>query len=117
VDERIGYDLEDVVRIAASRIVAGLRYLSDVRHGAAVEALVRRFLVSLGASDARPIYADPVKVAIHLSDEIDRRYKQQGGTYEQTGSSVTLAPGDVPWLVPDELPGPVERVPVSEWSR
>jgi superfamily II DNA or RNA helicase len=117
VDERISYDFEDVVRIAASRIIAGLRYTSDVRHGYAVEELVQRFLASLGASPERPLYADPVKVAIHLSEEIDRRYKQQAGAYEQTGVITTLTPRDVAWLIPDDLPGPVERVGVSDWHR
>ena len=117
IDERVAYDLNDVVRIAATRIVARLRYLSDFKHGAAVEDLVRRFLTSLGATADKPLFVDPIKLSLHLGDEIDRRYRLQGSKFEQAGDPTPIEIDEFTWLVPEELEGPVPRMPVAEWTR
>lgn len=117
VDERVAYDLEDVVRVAASRIVARLRYLSDFKHGVAVEDFVRRFLAALGASAEVPLFVDPVRLAVHLVDAIDEKYRKQESRFEQAGEPTTVVVGDVVWAVPDGLVKPVPRMPVAEWTR
>lgn len=117
VDERVAYDLNDIVRITASRIVARLRYLSDFKHGAAVEDLVRRFLASLGASTSEPLFVDPVKLALHLGEEIDRRHRKQESRFEQAGEASTIRVGDVVLAVPEDLDQPLPLMPSAEWTR
>lgn len=117
VAERVAYDLDDVARIATSRIIARLRYLSDFKHGAALEDLVRRFLASLGAGGGAPLFVDPVKLALHLGDEIDRRYRMEEPRFENAGTPTALQIGDVAWSVPEDFSAPVPRMPVGEWAR
>lgn len=115
--ERVAYDLADVVRIAASRIIAQHRYLSDIEHGLEVENLVRRFLSSLGATEDAPLFVDPVRVAIHVGDEIDRRYRAEQSRFELAGEPSRIELDDVVWPVPEDLPGPMARMPLEDWSR
>jgi len=117
IDERVAYDLDDVVRIASSRIVARLRYLSAYKHGAAVEALVQNFLASLGAADDQPLYVDPVKLSLHLADEVDRRYRAQVSRYEDAGEPFEVEVSDFDWLVPEDVNSPMARVAIAEWHR
>jgi superfamily II DNA or RNA helicase len=117
IDERVAYDLDDVVRIAASRIVARLRYLSDLLHGPAVEDLVRRFLEALGASPDAPLLVDPVKLAMHLGDEIDSRYRAEESRFESAGEPTPVGIVDVVLLVPEELEAPLPQISIAEWTR
>jgi superfamily II DNA or RNA helicase len=117
VDERIGYDLDDVVRIAAARIIAQLRYLSDFKHGVAVEDLTRRFLTSLGASSGEPLFIDPIKLALHLAEEIDRRYRAQAAEFSATSEPSSIGIEDIEWRVPEDFEDPAAQVPVAEWKR
>jgi superfamily II DNA or RNA helicase len=117
INERVAYDFGDVVRISASRIIARLRYLSDFKHGVAIESLVDRFLTSLGASREEPLFVDPIKLSLHLGDEIDRRYRMRGSRFDRAGEPMRIEIGDVGWTVPEELEGPLSRMPVADWTR
>jgi superfamily II DNA or RNA helicase len=116
LDEGLTYALEDFVSSVQARVLADLRYLSAPVHGAAVEHLVRRFLEAMGARPDKQINADPVRVAILVAEEIDRRYKQQNVRF-QLSTSRSLIPGDHPWRVPESFVEPVDRMPVTEWRR
>lgn len=116
LDEGLTYTLDDFVSSVDARVLAELYYLSDPVHGAAVERLVRRFLEAMGARPGRPISADPVRVAILVSEEIDKRYRQQKVRFELSTLRIVV-PGDHTWRVPESFQEPVDRMPVTEWHR
>lgn len=115
LDEGVIYTVDDFVTSVHARVLADLRYLSEPLHGAALDALIRRFLESLGAKPGEPVLADPVRVALVVEEEIDTRYRKQAIRYELTRLQ-PLQPGDYRFRVPETLDGPVERVPVREWE-
>ena len=115
LEESLTYAVDGAVRAAASRVVAELAYLSAFKHGAAVEDLVRRFLLSLGADPEGEISIDPVKVAKHVADEIHKRYRARPATYRVVDQPEHLKAREFSWLVPEELEKPMDKVPLDKW--
>jgi hypothetical protein len=76
---------------------------------------VARFLIGLDASNDSTISADPLRVALVMTDEIEKRYRAQGVSYELAGEKLLLSPADVVWRVPVDFVEPAERVPISSW--
>lgn len=116
LEEGIAYEFEDFVRLASARVLAELRYLSYPLHGEKVEELVRAFLTALGGDTTKPIATDPVRVALLVADEIDKRYKAQDAKFEVIDSE-TLAVPDVTWHIPESLDGPLPRCAPKDWTK
>jgi superfamily II DNA or RNA helicase len=114
LDEGLRYALDDFVDSVHVRVLADLSYLSEPLHGEALDQLVRRFLVAMGATADRPITADPMRVALLVAEEIDRRYRQQPVRFEFSSVHVVI-PLDHEWRVPEEFAEPMERVSVEQW--
>jgi hypothetical protein len=88
----LGLSFGFAVRNAALRVIAELPYLSPVHH-AAVEKLVRDLLKRLGAKEDDDIALDPLKVAMLVSDEINRRYVSQAAQFELVDTPKKMTPG------------------------
>lgn len=114
LDEGVGYQISDFVTAVHARVIAELRYLSEPLHGEALDQLIKRFLLALGAEPGRPIVTDPARVAILVAEEIDRRYRGQSVRFRVTGTrSITVA--DYTCRVPATATIPAERVAVEDW--
>jgi superfamily II DNA or RNA helicase len=115
LDEGILYTYEDFVASIYARVLLELDYLSDPLHGEALEKLVRSFIDSLGAHPDRPISSDPVRFALLIADEIDKRYRQLHVKFEISGfDDLTL--DDYAWRVPESYSEPVDRILPGEWQ-
>lgn len=115
-EETLRYSYGDVLRIATARILSGLPYLSAPIHAMRVSDLVRRLLEGLGAEPDAPIAISPLKLALALGDEIDKRNRRQDPVYEVVGKSIVLVPNTVEWRVPEDYSGPLERVAPRNWE-
>ena len=116
LDEGVCYELDEFVASVHGRVLAELAYLSDPVHGELLERLVRAFLDSLGAQVDRPINADPIRVALFVADEIDKRYRKRSARLELSALR-TVVTGDHRWRVPESFTEPVDRMPVKDWNR
>lgn len=114
-DELLRYSATTVVRNAVLRVLAELSYLSPVVHHAAVEKLVRDLLLRLGAKEDDDIALDPLKVAMLVSEEIDRRYKSQLARFEILENSKKVTPGTYEWRVREDFDVPVARSSITNW--
>jgi hypothetical protein len=116
LDEGVRYALEDFVASVHARVLADLHYLSEPLHGDALDGLIRRFLEAIGARAGHPISADPMRVAVLVAEEIDRRYRQRPVRFEFS-SVHTLVTRDHEWRVPENFSEPAEKMPVEQWQR
>jgi hypothetical protein len=114
-DDQLNYRLSTVVRLAVSRVISDLPYLSSALHYKAVEKLTRELLERLGAKDDEDIAVDPLKVAILVSEEIDRRYKSQPVKFEFDGNTETTEPQSFEWRVPEDFVAPLNKSAVTDW--
>ena len=110
------YELDEFVASVHARVLAELAYLSEPVHGEMLDRLVRRFLDSMGAQADRPINADPMRVALVVADEIDKRYRKRSARFEFS-SMHTVVARDHEWRVPENFSEPVDRMPVRDWGR
>ena len=116
IDEGVRYELDEFVASVHARVLAELAYLSEPLHGEMLDRLVRRFLDSMGAQEDRPINADPMRVALVVADEIDKRYRKRSARFEFS-SMHTVVARDHEWRVPESFSEPVDRMPVRDWGR
>ncbi len=114
--EGLKYDFDVIVRLAAARVVSGLRYLSDPLHGDAVEHLVAGFLEVLGFDRDRSVEADWMFIAAIVAEEIDKRYRRIAATYEATPSRQTLLFGGYEWIVREGFSSPAASSTISAWQ-
>lgn len=115
-DDLLRYNVTTVVRNATLRIIAGLPYLSPAVHHQQVERLVHNLLVRLGAKEDSNIALDPVKVAILVSDEIDRRYIKQPVRFELLGDAKRITPSNFEWRVREEVEAPIPKASITDWQ-
>jgi hypothetical protein len=106
-----------LVRLASTRVIAALPYLSEFEHGSKVEALIESFLRELGATDDRPVAIDPMRLALHVAEHISARYQGQAPTYETMESSQSLRPGTIEVAVPEGTTAPMGRMAVHSWDK
>lgn len=116
LDEEVEQDFDVVVRRAASRILSELPYLSDFVHRPQVEDLVRTLLLDLGAAEHGTVVVDPMKVAVHVSDEIHRRYRGQASQFVASGDPVIVKPGATRHLVREDATTPTAKVSLDAWG-
>ena len=115
LDESVSYSYEDFVSSVHSKVLAELSYLSDPVNGEALNLLIRRFLMAMGAKTDGRVTTDPIKVALLVSDEIDKRYRKQAVNFVLDGTR-SLVPADYLWRVAETISKPVARVPVKDWQ-
>lgn len=116
LDEGVRYEFDEFVDSVHGRVLADLAYLSEPVHGEMLDRLLRRFLEGMGAQTEQPINADPMRVAIVVAEEIDKRYRKQSVRFEFS-SVHTIVPSDHDWRVPESFSEPVGRMPVGDWIR
>lgn len=115
-DDVLRFSVDTVVRNATLRVLAELPYLSPTLHHPAVEKLVKELLVRLGARDDEDVAIDPLKVALLVTEEIDRRYRNQPIRFEVSGESQTVAPAEFNWRVSENYVEPVPKSKIGEWK-
>jgi hypothetical protein len=96
-------------------VLAELSYLGP-HHQTHVERLVRNLLTKLGAQEDGELAIDPLKVAILVSEEIDRRYRTSAVRFELSGESRTVAISPFEWRVSDDFTMPLHKDSVTEWQ-
>jgi hypothetical protein len=116
IEELIRRDFQDVVSIAASHVIARNAFLSDFRDRENVEALIIRFLLSLGAERDCQLQIDPLKLAVHIAAELARRYRAQEFSFESNHELTVVPIKPYEWFVPEDFAKPHSRVPVSAWK-
>ncbi|MYD85692.1 MAG: hypothetical protein F4Y14_05640, partial [Acidobacteria bacterium] len=116
LDEGLRYELDEFVASVHGRVLAELAYLSEPVQGELLDRLVRRFLDSMGARVDRPISADPIRVALFVADEIDKRCRKRSACFD-VSSVRTVVTGDHEWRVPESFAEPIERMMVEDWER
>jgi hypothetical protein len=114
--EGMKYEFDVVVRLAAARVVSGLRYLSDPLQGAQVEQLVARFLELLGFSRDQPVEADWMFIAAIVAEEIDKRYRRVPAQFAPTSSRQTFVFGGYQWMVPEAFTSPPRAATITTWQ-
>jgi hypothetical protein len=106
------YERPAFVRLAASRVVAGLRYLNAVSDGPGVQRLIEAVLDGI-VGDEQVLAFDWVEIAEVVKDEIDRRYRKQDPIVTTLPTSRTVSIDDGEIRVPV---GAVVRDPSSTWT-
>lgn len=114
--EGLKYDFDVFVRIVASRVIVGLRYLSDPLHRGAIERLTASFLEGLGQKRDLPVALDWVQVAEVLKEEIDRPYRKKDTTFEILPESDAVVFGPYEWRVPESFTTPKPIRHIAEWD-
>ncbi len=121
--ERVGSDADDlqytfdaVVSLATQRIIAQLSYLSDPVHTGEVRSIIETLLSDLGAKPDSVVAVDPVKVALLVAGEIDRRYIESDARYQMQESSESIRPKDFEWPLPVRYKSPVSRGSLKGWE-
>jgi len=115
-DEFLRYNIETVVRNATLRVLAERSYLSSAEHYAPVERLVRDLLERLGAKEDSGIALDPLKVAMLVSDEIDRRYKSQAAQFQIIEPPRKATPDAFEWRVREDFKEPIPKSSIADWQ-
>jgi superfamily II DNA or RNA helicase len=115
-DEPLKYATRSVVRNATLRVLADLAYLSPGLHTAQVEKLVRDLLLRLGADEEGEVAIDPVKVALLVGEEIDRRYKQQAVAFKLLDGTKKVLVGEFEWRVPETFEAPIPSASIRDWQ-
>jgi hypothetical protein len=115
-EDMLRYNLSTVIKNATLRIIADFSYLSPAVHYEPVERLVRNLLSRLGAKEDSDIALDPVKVALLVGGEIDKRYVSQPVRFEVAGSSKNVAPQTFECRVPEGLDQPIPKSSITKWE-
>jgi superfamily II DNA or RNA helicase len=114
--EGLKYDFDVAARLAASRVIATLPYLSDPLHGAEVEGLAKRLLTALGHEVGGEVEIDWLQLAAVIAEQIDRRYRRKAPAFEVTGEAGSITFGAYPWNVPEDFENPVALASIKEWG-
>lgn len=116
LNEGFRFQLDDLVRIAAAHTIAEIpNGLNTFRHTQRVEALIRKFLLSLGADDGALLKLDPVRLAKFIADQIERRMvKVKSTLVAEEGNTVVTFPS-YECLVAENFKTPLNKVDVV-WS-
>lgn len=127
--EGFTFGLNDLVRISAAHTIAELRSLNAFKDTRKVEELIRKFLVSHGASATEPLPIDPVRLAKYFADEIERRRRAMEITLKRVeGSTVEISLATYQARVSENFTTPLVkgsfdwtrscvRVPIAGWNK
>jgi hypothetical protein len=97
-------------------VLAQLQYLSQATHYAGVVKLVRDLLGRLGATPDSEIAIDPIKVALLVADEIDRRYKSLPARFDPVAIVAKLEVKPQPWHVPESFSDAPDKSSIASWK-
>ena len=114
-DDALRYNFATVIRNATLRILADLPYLSPAVHYEQVERLVKNLLSRLGAKEDSDIALDPVKVALLVGGEINRRYINQPVRFELVGNPKKIALQAFEWRVREDFDRPIPKTSITDW--
>ncbi len=125
--EGVRYEFEVFIRVAAARVIAGLRYLSELAHRDQVERLVRVLLEALEYRSGQTVSLDWIQVSEVIKEQIDTPYRKREIVYQPRDATDELRFGDFKWRVPEDsaasvgkpkhgwVPG-LRRIPISGWK-
>jgi hypothetical protein len=114
--EGLTYAVDDLVRLATQRVLSDLVYLDVVTDAGAVRALVRQLLDGINPDGQERLAVDPVRIALVLGDQIDRRRKQQRRVYRALPTRRPIAIGDATVRVPLSVTASVQRSTMGIWE-
>jgi superfamily II DNA or RNA helicase len=125
--EPIRYDYAVFVRIATSRVLATLRYLSEPLHRDAVSKLVAGLIERLGQRPGQQVTLDWVELSRVVAQQIDRPYRKRAIEFDAVDVQEEIHFGDYEWWVPESYKKPLPlaqgwtddcfRIPHAGWQR
>jgi type III restriction enzyme len=115
-DDALRYTFESVVRNAALRVLDELTFLSPAHHHSSVEKLVRELLTMLGAREGEDVAIDPLKVALLVAEEIDRRYQNEPVRFELEGQNRVVKASEFDWRVSEDIESPIPKASIADWK-
>ena len=114
--ESLKYDFHTLVRLATSRVISSLRYLSEPMHRTAVEKLIATYLKSLGEQEDKPVALDWLLIAKAVEDEIDKPYRRKAVAIRLEEGHEEVSFRSYPWRVPESYSRPISISARAEWS-
>lgn len=127
--ESLKYDFHTLARLAASRVISSLPYLSEPLHRTQVEKLIAGYLKNLGAAEDKPVALDWLLIAKAVEDEIDLPYRKKTVVVQLQGGHEEVSFRPYSWRVPESYTRPLSiserkewlssysRLPIGRWKR
>jgi superfamily II DNA or RNA helicase len=114
-DDTVSVGFDSLVSSATMRILAKCRCLNPIGDALPVRGLVERLLLGLGASKNGEVMLDPVRLAVFLAAEINKRYAAQAPAYTPTEIRDVVQAGPYSWPVPTGRESFLPCVDPEEW--
>jgi hypothetical protein len=97
--DSMSFEYESFIKLCHARIFVGLRYLSALRDGLAVERLIKAALDECKCAPGRQVVGDWAMLAEAIKERIDQAYRKRPQVTVTSGTGRAITPGPAVVLV------------------